>query len=179
MASILSTNVFQNASTNTQNTTETAVPSVTGGTVRNTLGPPAGVAGSQLEGRIIRVNAAAKVTGGTTTNFSLGLYWYNSVNTDLTTFTGDIKIATTAASAVNTTTKMFFITADVVWDATSQRIIGVFEYCVDSAFTARAGTTPATGVVASSNLKFFTTGLFSVGNAGNIHLLTDFSVNLL
>src|SRR6266404_3927068 len=137
MSSILSINAAQNFSA-TNPTSETAMAST--GSTRLILGPPTGLILNQLEGRIINVRLLAKITGGTTTNFTMTLYWSNSVNTDLTTFTGDIKIATTTALAVNTITSMFALSADLAWDTTSQRLMGAFEYFTTNtgAFTAKA-----------------------------------------
>lgn len=180
MSSILSANAFQNSAL-TNPTSESAFPTVTGGSTRVIVGPPPGLAGTQIEGRIIQVRLAVKVTGGTTTNFTLALYWYNSVNTDLTTFTGDIKIAATTAIAINSISGMYVMSADLAWDTISQRLMGAFEYFTTNtgAFTAKAATTVATGVTGCDKFKFFATGIFSGTNANNLCTISDFTLNLI
>ena len=156
---------------------ESAFPSVAGGSLRFTTAAP-GVA----EGRIIRLRASARVTGGTTTNYTLKIYWWNSVNTDLTTFTSDVNILTSGALAFNTVTGMLFLQADLAWDSISTKLNG-------SLNVVNSGTTPAaTWVVATAaatvaaglgNLKFFATGLFSATNGSNAATLFDLSVDVL
>jgi hypothetical protein len=175
MANINTLAVTQNIS-QTNPTAETAFASTAGGAVRFILTPP-GALGTQLEGRILRLKAAIKVTGGTTTNYTPKLYWDASVNTNLTTFTSDIGMAAPTAFAVNTVTRMYYLQADLVWDSISQRMAGAFMTQIADTFTAWAALTPATGVVASNNIRFFLTGIFSATNANNVAALTDFSLD--
>jgi hypothetical protein len=167
--------VFQNIS-QANPTSETAFASTAGGAVRFILTPP-NVASTQLEGRLLRLRAAAKITGGTTTNYTPKLYWDSSNNTNLTTFTNDIGLAAPSAFAVNTVTRMWFLQADFVWDSTSQRLVGTFMTQIDTTFTAWAATTVGTALVNSNNIRFFLTGIFSGTNANNVAVLTDFSLD--
>src|SRR5437773_9401785 len=107
-------------------TAETAFPTVTGGTVRAIVGPPPSAPGTSLEGRLLRLRCAAKVTTGASLTYTLKLYWSNSVNADLTTFAGDIGICTSGAITIATVTRMILLQSDIIWDSTSQRLNGCF-----------------------------------------------------
>ena len=129
MANILTASAAQLGPPITQGnvTAESAFPSVAGGSLRFTTGAPA-----VADGRVFRLRCAARVTGGTTTNYTLKVYWWNSVNTDLTTFTSDIAILSSGAIAVNSATGVILLQSDLVWDATSQKLDGAFSIFVNS-----------------------------------------------
>src|SRR5207244_3447853 len=105
-------------------TSESCFPSVPGGSVRAILTLPAG---GMWDGRPFRLWAAMRITGGTTTNHTPLLRWNSGANTNLTTLTGDTALIATVASAVNTVTRCWYCQADLVWDSTSQRLVGAYE----------------------------------------------------
>lgn len=145
---------------------EASLPGYTAGvTILNTF-----------ESKLLRIRAAAKVTGGTTTNFTLKVYANLGGNTNLTTFTNDTNLMTSGAVAVNSTTKTFVLDALVVWDNVGARIDGSFQIQAGSSYTS-----PATLSNAATSVTFpwglFATGLFSAGNASNAVTLTELVID--
>ena len=176
---------FQNLSQGNV-TSESAFASAAGGSVRAVLAPPAPVFTAVFEGHALRVRAVAKVTGGTTANYTLKVYGNYGGNTNLTTFTSDINIMTSGAVAVNSATRLFGLDGLVYWDATSQRLIGEYSGVTDAvggsaAVIARAVlANPGTSLTsASSAFAFLATGLFSASNASNAAVLTTFELDLV
>lgn len=128
-----------------------------------------------FDGKLVRVTLVVQVTGGTTTNFTLRLR-YGSSSTSLTVFTSDLVLVATTATAVNSVTRIFFITAIVSWDSVSTRLIGhslVYRAGTITTWATFSGTpTPSS----EAAIGFITTGLFSVSNAGNTAVLTGFNL---
>src|SRR5205814_3707651 len=99
-------------------------PTVIGGSVRLTLSAGLSAGASTIysaaanpieDGKWFLVKCVMKITGGTTTNFTPSLYFWNNVNTDLTTTTGDIVIRTATAFAVNTATQYYALQSYGFW----------------------------------------------------------------
>lgn len=167
-------------------------PSVVGGTARLVLSAgqvdtvTAGVARAYTpveDGKVFVVKCCIKIVGGTTTNFTPSLYFWNGVNVDLTTATGDIALLTTTAYAVNTTTQYWNVEAHMVWNGA----LGQFGGWI----VGMSGATSATLIapVALSNIpvtaasvgviRFCCGGFFSATNANNLMSLMEFSLDKL
>lgn len=128
------------------------------------------------DGKLIRLYLSVRVTGGTTTNFTLQLR-YASSDTLLTTFTNDTVISATVAQAVNTVTRMFVYEVEFVWDSTTARMFG--NLVCNRAGTVTTRTAFANVVTTAANesqIGFIATGLFSATNANNVALLTQFEL---
>src|SRR2546422_8754640 len=97
---------FQNLSQGNV-TSESAFASAAGGSVRAVLPPPAPGFTAVFEGHALRVRAVAKVTGGTTANYTLKVYGNYGGKTNLTTFTSDIYILTRGAGAGESAARVF------------------------------------------------------------------------
>ena len=166
-------------------TSESAFPLASGGSTRAVLVLPSIVSSGSIDGRHFRIRVAFKITGGTTTNFTPAVYWNSGSNTNLTTFTSDVKLMSLAAFAVNSTTRMCELDGDLLWDATSNRLLGSYYAISDPVggnptYTARAimTTSPPTPSTVPA-IGFFVTGLFSASNAGNLVTLTDFTLDIV
>lgn len=167
-------------------------PSVVGGAARlvvsggqvNTVGAGVALASTPVEdGKVFVVKCCIKIKGNITTNFTPSLYFWNGVNTDLTTATGDIVLLTTSAYAVNSTTQYWNVEAHMVWNGA----LGQFGGWI----VGMSGATSATLItpVALSNIpvtaasvgviRFCCGGFFSATDAGNLMSLMEFSLDKL
>lgn len=167
-------------------TSESAFASASGGSVRALLTIPSPIYTPQFDGRNVRLRVIAKVTGGTTTNYTMKVYGNYGGNTNLTTFTNDINIMTSGALAVNSATRIIVLDGIVYWDSTSQRLIGEYGGVTDAiggsaAVIARAAlANPGTSLTtAAAAFAFFVTGLFSATSAGNAATLTTFELDVV
>lgn len=165
-------------------------PSVVGGAVRLVLSAgqvgASGVATAYTpieDGKVFIVRCCIRIKGNTTTNFTPSLYFWNGVNTDLTTATGDIALLTTSAYAVNSTTQYWNVEAHIVWNAA----LGQFGGWIVGMSGAASATLIAP--VALSNIpvtaatvgviRFCCGGFFSATDAGNLMTLLEFSLDKL
>lgn len=158
---------------------ESAFPAVSGGALRAFVNVRPDLALGLLDGHPFQVRAVARVTGGTTTNFTLAVYANMGGNTNLTTFTNDIKIMTTGAVAINSTSRTVILEGQGVWDSVAQRFDGNFDIQFGATYTAPATLTTSvtTGLSVIGNLGFFATALFSASNAANLATLTELSLS--
>lgn len=156
-------------------------PSVVGGSTRLTIQAPSSV----QDGQEIVIKTVIKITGGTTTNFTPSLYYWNNVNTDLTTTTGDVALLTTTAYAVNSSTAYWCTEAHIWWDKTNGKINGWI-----AGLSGATGSTLISPVALSnipvtlssngtSGIQFCAGGFFSVSNGSNLMSLMDFSIDKL
>lgn len=132
-----------------------------------------------FDGKLLRIRATFRITGGTTTNFTASLRWC-STDTSLTSFTNDVLLKASSAISVNTVTRAASFIAEFIWDSTSQRLNGYNCMILGvSVMDWAAFTNPVTGVVGDANIRFIVTGLFSATNANNLALLTQFELEQL
>jgi hypothetical protein len=152
----------------------------------------------------IKVTAAGRATGGTTTNWTPSIQM-SAPNAGIpsTTSTSNTTIATGTATAYNTATGNWLLAVELLWDPTSGQINGILSGYGGSGgsqtTTAATAITPQTGytltptnstqsyttpvVIPASTgeliLYFAAGGLFSASNAGNISYLDLFQVEVL
>ena len=162
-------------------TAETAFGVNPANTVRAFCAMPSSIQNSHLDGRELLLRMGILITGGTTTNYTPSLRLYSGGNTGLTTFTNDTAIATPAAFAVNTVTRLFTMQARLSWDVTTARLNGSFAYNIDTTFTTWATLTAglSAGVANASAILWCLTGLFSATNGSNTAILKYFEMDLL
>lgn len=182
---------------------ESAFPAVTGGTTRGVVKVPRAtgwgtVSGSVVEAQLpqsvvdghpFKVKASFKATGGGVLTFDGKLYWNCGSNTNLTTFSSDVKIADSGALAMAASTNSIYLEAICLWDSGSGRLMAVQGLCMNNiaanailnsgAFTLFNTTTPvATAQATSDDLQFFATGLFGTTNAANSVVLVELSIEV-
>lgn len=133
----------------------------------------------------MRIIAAGRVTGGTTTNYTPTIYWGTS-----TTTSSNTALCTGATVAVNSAAGTWTMEADVEFDYTSGKITGSFSNQVSGStvtYTARAvltnvissSSTPALSFTTQTAQGFCAAGAFSSGNAGNIAYLDVFQIEMV
>jgi hypothetical protein len=140
----------------------------------------------------LKVRAAGRVVGGTTTNFTPTIQLGRS-----TTAGSNTNVASLTAAAFNTASGNFYMEALLVLDPVSGQINGTFEGFAGSGgtqtTTARAAITPITGqawaapatsvtgafATGETVLYFSVAGLFSASNAGNTAFLDTFQVETI
>jgi hypothetical protein len=138
--------------------------------------------GSNVNAAAFLVRAYGRVTGGTTTNFTPTLLFGRS-----TAYASNTVLGSLTASAFNSASGMFYLTAQLFWDATSGVISGSIQGFngSTSAIIAAALVTPVTGqtstvlnaAVTNPGLFFFSVaGLFSASNASNQAILDYLAV---
>lgn len=162
-------------------TAETAFGVAPANTVRAFVSMPSNIQNSTIDGRELLLRLGILVTGGTTTNYTPSIRLYSGGNAALTTFTNDTAIATPAAFAVNTVTRMFTMQARLSWDVTTARLNGAFAFNIDTTFTTWATLTAglSAGVANASAILWCLTGLFSATNANNTAVLKYFEMDLV
>ena len=127
------------------------------------------------------IKAFGRVTGGTTTNWTPTLQFGRS-----TTAASNTTMGSLTARAFNTTSGLWYLIAQLVWDVTSGQISGSIQggNGATLALDAAALITPVTGQTAAvlnaatnpGALYFSVGGLFSGTNAGNVATLDGFEV---
>lgn len=153
----------------------------------------------------IRVTAAGRATGGTTTNWTPSIQISAAATNGIpsTTAASNTTIATGTATAYNSVTGNWLLTVELLWDPTSGQINGLLSGYGGSGgaqtTTTSAAITPQTGYTATaptsvqSNttavtipaptgelvLYFAAGGLFSATNANNVAFLDNFSAEVL
>lgn len=133
---------------------------------------------SALANKPFRIMAWGRVTGGTTTNFTVKVYYGTTSGTSL---------ATSGAIAVNSVSGNFMLFLDVVWDSTSGKIQGRFSGHVNGTAVAAAilssVTTPGSGTLPSaasaSTIAVSASGQFSASNASNAAILDGLQVEVI
>jgi hypothetical protein len=131
-------------------------------------------ANSELSNTMFKVRAAGKVTGGTTTNFTLTLYFGFS-----STIGSNTAIEASTARAVNSVSANWFIEACCMWDDASNKIAGYGRSMINNLYDVEAAlNNQITGADpdADTELGFTVTGLFSATSAGNAAIMTVFEV---
>lgn len=128
-----------------------------------------------LNRRRFKVRANGRVTGGTTTNFTVALYLGAA-------FGSGTKIATSTARACNSESANWMIEVDVVADDTSDKIQGLQMAMVNNLVDTFAALTAEGGSVdvdVEGNLAFCVTGQFSASHADNKAYLDALEVSPL
>lgn len=166
---------------NTNNTTATAIPFISGGTKRAqcVIAPRADITGpgSLFDGHVFKVRATGIVTTSGTLNSTTQLYWDANTNTNLTTFTSDVTIATTGAVSLATATSNFALEAVLQWDSTSQLVYGYYTSVMKGLLTAPTVITNITANPASiALLRFFLVQTWGTANAANAITVNEFVI---
>ena len=132
--------------------------------------------GGRLDGVRFRVKASGYVTGATTTNATITLQYGTSATTGSNT-----TIEASTASAVNSTTRPWFIEADCITDSVVKTLIGAGKSMVGNTLDALAALDNApTSVDPASEGQGFVVGCtFSSGDTSNTCTLKDFSLEVL
>ncbi len=134
---------------------------------------------------VVKIVAAGRVTGGTTTNFTPKLYFGTS-----TTVASDTSVGTGAAVAVNSVSGTWIIEGTYVIDNVSGKITGSFSnqtsgstvtYTAVAAATTviTSSTTPALSFTTTSAQGWVVTGTFSAGNASNVAYVDVFQMEMV
>ena len=115
----------------------------------------------------LKVKCGGRVTGGTTTNWTVALYW----GTD-STASNNTKIAAPSAFSVVSTSTNWYIEATLIWDSTSKTVNGWYAAQVGSTKTAEttiSNVPTAVDLTAgeSTSLGLTVTGIFGSTNASN------------
>jgi hypothetical protein len=132
---------------------------------------------SKCINRPIRIKAWGRVTGGTTTNFTVKLYSGSSA-----TIGSNTSIATSGAIAVNSVSGNFWLEAEGVWDSTSDKFQGLFRGHINGTAVAAAILSSVTQPGADPSTEgngLTVTGTFSASNASNAAILDGFEVEVL
>lgn len=125
---------------------------------------------------MFRVRAAGRVTGGTTTNFTVQLDYGVAAQGSNTT------IETSTARAVNSASHNFAIQATLMWDNTSKKLQGWGQamvanlYDVEAALAAVPTSVDLQNAAPATTPGFVITGTFSSGNASNVAYLDLFEL---
>lgn len=142
--------------------------------------PSAGelASGSGTTGRSssFRVKAWGRVTGGTTTNYTVTLYYGTSL-----TAASNTVIEASTARAVDSADHLWEIECHLNVDAVSDKIQGTGESTVACLFDARAAINnipTSVDVTGNGTLGFVVAGTFSSGNAANTAHLDGFQLIL-
>jgi len=121
---------------------------------------------------MFKVRAWGRVTGGTTTNFTVQLQYGTSATASSNT---DIEAST--ARAVDSASHNWFIEAKLCWDTTSNKIQGCGHAMVANLYDVWAAADNAITSAdpdADSEQGFVVTGTFSSGNASNVAVMDGF-----
>lgn len=180
-ASVISTMNGKPRELNQGGTGTSAIIFSTDGTTPILLPLPAAsqlASGTGTSGRssLFTVRAWGRVTGGTTTNYTVTLYY----GTSITAGSDTILLASTAR-AVDSANHLWFATATLVVDAVSDKIQGKAEIMIANLLNADAviSNVPTSVTVdANSTLGFVIAGTFSSGNASNAAYLDGFEIVL-
>lgn len=141
-------------------------------------GELAGANGKKMS--LIRITAAGRVTGGTTTNWTMQLQYGTSA-----TPSSNTDIESGAAVAVNSVSGQWCLIAHLMIDNTSGKIDGFAHHIISGSTVTYTAVAKAdntiTGVVpdGSATLGFVLTGTFSSGNASNVAYVDVFQLEML
>jgi len=134
------------------------------------------IAASKVSGQLITLKIVGRVTGGTTTNFTLNIAHGTS-----STYSSNTTIATSGAVAVDSASTNFAYIVRLVWDSTSLKLAGVSGdgwMGLTPTIHTKAVTTLRTAIAATANLGFTLTGTFSASNANNAAYITQFDLEV-
>jgi hypothetical protein len=123
-------------------------------------------ADGKFKNKAMLIRAWGRVEGGTTTNFTIGLYWGKSA-----TVANNTLLEASTARAVNSAKAPWMIEALVVWDDDAQKLQGFGRSMVNNLFDAEAALNNAISSVdpdgGATTYGLTLCGTFSSGNAGN------------
>jgi hypothetical protein len=127
----------------------------------------------KLDNKAFRVRARGKMTGGTTTNFTIALYYGTSA-----TVGSDTLVATSAATACNSASSNFELIWEGSTDATSKILNGRMNGRNNATAIALAAASGAPTAVnpATEGNGFVASYTFSASNAGNVVTLDELSI---
>ena len=130
---------------------------------------------NKLKNRAFRVRVWGRVTGGTTTNFTVDLQLGSS-----TTAASNTTVASSGAIAVNSTSLNWLLEETFVHDVTSGKIAGIFFGFVNATAKTPAisSNQPSFDASLESN-SFVVNGLFSATNASNAAFVDGFELEVL
>ena len=111
----------------------------------------ANAGGVNFDGLTFKVRVSGRVTTTGSTNITVAIMQANSATT---TYTSGNVIATSAATAVNTTSANFHIEATCLWDSKLQKLNGFQIGAFNNTLIAAAALTNQVSVTAQSNLGF-------------------------
>lgn len=134
------------------------------------------VAAEKINGKMMTLKIVGKVTGGTTTNFTLNIAHGTSA-----TYSSNTTIATSGAVAVDSASTSFAFILRLVWDSTSLELAGVSGdgwMGLTPTIHTKAVTTVRTAIAATADIGFTLTGTFSSSNAGNAAYITQFDLEV-
>lgn len=153
-------------------TTSTAFPSVQDGSTRGVLS----LTGKGNLSSLLNFRAVCKVTTPISTNITFTVYCWGTTGTfatDLTTFGNDTAIASSTSIAINNVTRtialhgqFFFNGSNICMNYLVTQVTNAAQV-INNSFNAFSGVSP----------QFFCTALFSVSNAANTAILTEFSID--
>lgn len=134
--------------------------------------------GSGVTGKssMLKVRAWGRVTGGTTTNFTVTLQYGTSLTSGSNT-----TIEASSARAVDSANHVWAIEAEFVIDAVSDKIQGYGKSMVANLYDAAAAldnSPSSVDVTGNGTLGFVIGGTFSTGNASNTAHLDGFQLEL-
>lgn len=125
--------------------------------------------------RPFKVKVWGRVTGGTTTNFTVNLDHGTSA-----TISSNTTIATSGAIAVNSESGNFLLEAICLWDDTSDKLQGSFNGWINNtAVAVTVNTEVGTVDLVDEDDGFTVTGTFSASNASNAAILDGFEVEAI
>lgn len=128
----------------------------------------------KLKNKPIRIRAWGRVTGGTTTNFTVKIY--------SGTVAAGTSLATTGAIAVNSVSGNFNLVIEGVWDSTSDKLQGIFKGHVNGTAVAQVITSSVTQPAIDPSLETFAlsaSGQFSGSHASNAAILDGLELEAL
>lgn len=182
-------------------TSESAFPSVAGGSVRAVLAQEVSSTAAQLpaisaspiagafDGVPFLVTAHFKVTAASSGNITCKLYWNSGSNTNLTTFTNDVLLISSGTVATGGVDVGVSLTAKCLWDSGSQQLmatqvsgltnIGTPAVLNSGAETITSTNPVATGLATVDKLQFFATALFGTSHSTNAVTLVELCINAL
>lgn len=123
--------------------------------------------------RCFSVRVAGRITGGTSGNTTIALYYGTS-----STIASNTKVATSGAISNGGVATNFMMVFEGFWDSTSQKIHGIFYGFVHgTVVSVTIHSNEATSVdLSTEGLGFTVTALFGSSNAGNIAIVDEFEL---
>jgi len=129
---------------------------------------------NKLKNRAFRIRAWGRVTGGTTTNFTVDLQLGSS-----TTAASNTTLASSGAIAVNSVSLNWLLDATFVHDVTSAKIAGIFFGFINATAKTPAIATSAAFDASLESNSFVLNGLFSATAATNEAFIDGFELEVL
>jgi len=128
----------------------------------------------QLKNKLFKVKAGGRVTGGTTTNFTVKLDSGTSA-----TIGSNTTIEASSARAVDSESANWFIEAVCFCDETSDKLGGFGRSMVNDLYDAEAALDAEAAADPDGELGFTVTGTFSASHASNAAYCDFFDVEVL